>query len=198
MLKITKHHIIEIRNYLLTDNKGEQNILNAEKDNMLLLNFLQELKDILLSSTYNDAVLLLFLKSKDAYEFLDEVKVIKNDFYSYLAVLYNKSILNKDITSLVENKNKNFFEEVAYQQDLQTAFILKERIVLKNKFKIIDLEDIKAGEITTDSQLLERKRLNEKLEQIDVIDNSLVGMFAESKVFFNIREQDNNKSFVIN
>ncbi len=196
MLKITKDHIIDIRNYFLTDNIGEQNIQNAEKDAELLSNFLLELKDILLSSAFNDAELLAFLKSNNAEEYLDEVKVIKIDYYSHLSALLNKTIFNTDINILVENRNKDFIEERAYQKDLQTAFILNERISLKNKFKKLDEEDIDAGEITTALQLLERKRLKEKFEQLDVIDNSSIDMVEEPTVSYNIKEQVNNEPLV--
>ena len=196
MLKITKDHIIDIRNYFLTDNIGEQNIKNAEKNAELLSIFLLELKNIFLSSTNNDAELLAFLKSNEAEEFLDEVKLIKIDFYSYLSVLHNKTIFNTDINILVENKNKEFLEEVAFQKDLQTAFILNERIALKNKFTKLDEEDIDAGEITTALQLIERKRLKEKFEQIDKVNSIPIRLLKKRYAMHIDNTKEDYESFV--
>lgn len=168
MLKLTTIHIDEMRRYFLAENQEEQlAIINSIRPSYLS-NFFPQLKDIFTGTSLDESKLFAVAKAMGAEHLVVELKEIRQIYYSRLAQLYNSGVSNIDIDVLIKSKNIDFLEEVEFQRDIETAFRLKERAILKEEFKLYEKQsDISTEEVNQAFKLIERQKLKEQFQQIN-------------------------------
>ena len=155
MLDLNSHHIDQIRNYFLAASDEEKLSLQNSIAPMFLKGFLNDLKNLFILEPDNESKLVSIAKSMGAYKDIEILKEIQQQFYSQLAEIYLSGNTNSDIDKLLEVNNQNFLNEVNYQKELRSAFILNERQNLKKTFQ----NNEKESEISDDDMVLAFKQI---------------------------------------
>ena len=170
MLDLTTQHIDQIRNYFLATRDEEKRLLQNNIAPMFLKGFLNDLKELFIYNPENETKLNSLAKSMGASKHIEDLKEIQQQFYCQLAEIYLKGETNLDIDKMLEVNNQSFLNEIAFQKELLTSFVLNERINLKSKFNKIDEQsEISDEEMESAFKSIERERLKAhflELEQI--------------------------------
>jgi hypothetical protein len=182
MLDLNSHHIDQIRNYFLAASDEEKLSLQNSITPMFLKGFLNDLKNLFILEPDNESKLVSIAKSMGAYKDIEILKEIQQQFYSQLAEIYLSGNTNSDIDKLLEVNNQNFLNEVNYQKELRSAFILNERQNLKKTFQ----NNEKESEISDDDMVLafkqiERARVKDLFKTIE--DNERVRREAQNSIY---------------
>lgn len=168
MLDLNSQHIDQIRNYFIATSDEEKNLLQNNIAPMFLKGFLNDLKRLFILEPDNETKLISIAKSMGASKHIEALKEIQKQFYSQLAEIYLKGETNQDIDELLQVQNKTFLDEVSFQKELQTSFVLNEREFLKKKFNELDKgNDINPSEIEDAFNQIERARLKNKFKKLD-------------------------------
>lgn len=168
MLDLNSQHIDQIRNYFLAVSEEEKLSVQNNITPMFLIGFLKDLKTLFILEPDNETKLISVAKSMGASKHIEALKEIQQQFYCQLAEIYLSGNTNSDIDKLLEVNNQSFLNEIAFQKELQTSFVLNERESLKKKF--IDLDnanDISPSEMEDAFMQIERERLKEHFKEID-------------------------------
>jgi hypothetical protein len=139
MLDPNSQHIDQIRNYFLAVSEEEKLSVQNNITPMFLIGFLKDLKTLFILEPDNETKLISVAKSMGASKHIEALKEIQQQFYCQLAEIYLSGNTNSDIDKLLEVNNQSFLNEIAFQKELQTSFVLNERESLKKKF--IDLDN---------------------------------------------------------
>jgi hypothetical protein len=168
MLELNSHHIDQIRNYFLATSDEEKLSLQNNIGPMFLKGFLTDLKSLFILEPDNESKLISIAKSMGASKHIESLKEIQQQFYSQLAETYLSGNTNSDIDKLLEVNNQNFLNEVNYQKELSSAFILNEREKLKNTFYSVEKESqITDEEIVLAFKQIERERIKNLFKKIE-------------------------------
>jgi hypothetical protein len=168
MLDLNSHHIDQIRNYFLATSDEEKLSLQNNIGPMFLKGFLTDLKSLFILEPDNESKLISIAKSMGASKHIESLKEIQQQFYSQLAETYLSGNTNSDIDKLLEVNNQNFLNEVNYQKELSSAFILNEREKLKNTFYSVEKESqITDEEIVLAFKQIERERIKNLFKKIE-------------------------------
>lgn len=172
MLDLTTQHIDQIRNYFLATSEDEKRSLQNNIAPMFLKGFLNDLKRLFIYEPGNEPKLISIAKSMGASKHIEALKEIQQQFYSELAGIYLNGETNHDIEDLFKVHNQIFLNEVSFNKELQTSFILNEREFLKKKFVEIDkATDINSAEIESAFTNIERYRLKNLFQEIEAAEN---------------------------
>ncbi len=195
MLDLTTQHIDQIRNYFIATSDEEKRSLQNSIAPMFLKGFLNDLKVLFIYEPENETKLISIAKSMGASKHIEALKEIQQQFYSQLAEIYFNGETNHDIEELLKVYNQRFLNEVSFQHELQSSFILNERDSLKKKFIELDkVNDVSPSEMEDAFMHIERERLKEKFQELDssvneeaIPDNYVV---AEPTVNYNYRDKE--------
>ena len=177
MLDLTTQHIDQIRNYFIATSDEEKRSLQNSIAPMFLKGFLNDLKVLFIYEPENETKLISIAKSMGASKHIEALKEIQQQFYSQLGEIYLNGETNHDIEELLKVHNQRFLNEVSFQSDLQSSFILNDRESLKKKFGELDKAyDISSSEMEDAFKHIERERFKEHFEEIDFEEYQLAGM----------------------
>lgn len=165
MTTLTTENINVLRRFLLAATEQEQqsmaqNIAAAGLSNALLL--LQQHFDAGLSAPAN---LSAIANTIGAEAQLDALQTLESDYYSHLAALHLSGVAHASIDQLIKMQQTDFLQELKYQQDLKTAFLLQERASLKKIFQQQDASDEISNEaLGLAFKLAERQQLKQQFQ----------------------------------
>lgn len=155
MLDLNSQHLDQIRNYFLAVSEEEKLSVQNNITPMFLKGFLKDLKTLFILKPDNETKLISVAKSMGASKHIEALKEIQQQFYCQLAEIYLSGNTNSDIDKLLEVNNQNFLNEINYQKELRSAFILNERQNLKRTFQ----DSEKKSEISDDDMVMAFKQI---------------------------------------
>lgn len=168
MLDLNSQHIDQIRNYFLAASEEEKFSLQNSITPMFLKGFLDNLKSLFILEPDNESKLISIAKSMGASKHIESLKEIQQQFYSQLAEIYLSGTTNSDIEKLLKVNNQSFLNEVNYQRELSSAFILNERENLKKTFQSNEKESyISDDEMVLAFKRIERERIKDLFKKIE-------------------------------
>ncbi|MEO8769985.1 MAG: hypothetical protein ABI402_07865 [Ferruginibacter sp.] len=167
-MELTAQHIETIKKYFLADSKEEKLSIQDTIDSWQQSSFLTQLKQIFDNDTINHPGLVDALAGIGAGKWLDAFQEIQQDYYTNLAVFYNKGLSNSDTDALIKIQHSTFLSEVAFQKELTIALQLNERAGLKKQMDVLDSPGhMSSLEIGLAFKLAERQKLKQQFHQLD-------------------------------
>lgn len=168
MLDLNSHHIDQIRNYFIATNNEEKLSLQNSITPMFLKGFLNDLKSLFILEPENATKLISIAQRMGASNHIETLKEIQQQFYSQVAETYLSGDTNSDVEKLLEVNNQRFLNEVNYQKEINSAFILNERQNLKKTFQDSEKEsEISDDEMVSAFNHVERGRLKNLFNKIE-------------------------------
>lgn len=168
MLDLNSQHIDQIRNYFLAASDEEKLSLQNNIAPMFLKGFLNDLKSLFIFEPDNESKLISIAQSMGSSKHIEALKEIQQQFYSQVAETYLSGRNNSDIEKLLKVNNQSFLNEVNYQKELSSAYILNERENLKKTFQSNEKEaEINDDEMVLAFKSIERERMKDLFKKIE-------------------------------
>ena len=132
-MKLNNEHIAVIRSYFLAEKEEEKAYIQEGLTPKFFSNLLFDLKSFFNMENVNDAGLAAIATRFGVEDDLKILKQIQEDYYGFLAGLYNAGESNTDIDTLIKSGNEMFLEEIEFQKNIEDAFRLNEHENTKRK-----------------------------------------------------------------